>query len=192
MRGPLIIGLIGRAGAGKDTAADYLCAAHGFERYAFAQPLKTMLESLFVEVGINYARLFEPSLKEQLIEHLCGASLRQLMQRLGTEWGRQIHPDFWLRCADLCLGLHSAPDAAPVHDRIVITDVRFPNEREWVTSKAGLAVRIQRDSAAPVAAHVSEQHADTLRADHELDNNHSIAALHFELDCLMENLERQP
>jgi len=79
-----------------------------------------------------------------------------------------------------------------VHDRIVITDVRFPNEREWVTSKAGLAVRIQRDSAAPVAAHVSEQHADTLRADHELDNNHSIAALHFELDCLMENLERQP
>ena len=74
MRDPLIIGLIGRAGAGKDTAADYLCTAHGFERYAFAQPLKTMLEALFVEVGIDYARLFEPSLKEQPIELLGGVS----------------------------------------------------------------------------------------------------------------------
>lgn len=192
MRDPLIIGLIGRAGAGKDTAADYLCTEHGFERYAFAQPLKTMLEALFTEVGIDHARLFEPRLKELPILELGGLSPREMMQSLGTEWGRSLRGDFWLRCADLCLGLHSAPDAAPVHDRIVVTDVRFPNERAWLTAKAGVAVRIQRDAAPPVRNHASEQHADTLAAQYEIDNNHSLAALHFELDCLVENLEQLP
>lgn len=37
---PLLIGLAGYAGSGKDTAADHLVNAHGFTKIAFADPLR--------------------------------------------------------------------------------------------------------------------------------------------------------
>lgn len=157
----LLIGLTGPAGSGKDTAADHLETQHHFARWAFAEPMRTMLEALLVECGLDYAHLFEPALKERPIPGL-GFSYRQLAQTLGTEWARtQLAEDFWLRCAGLCTGLASADPAEqqPIHDRIVFTDVRFPNEAAWLRDRGGVIVRVERPGVAPVRAHVSEQHA---------------------------------
>ncbi len=38
-----LIGLVGRAGAGKTTVAKHLCERYGFVRVAFGDPLKVML-----------------------------------------------------------------------------------------------------------------------------------------------------
>jgi hypothetical protein len=38
-----LIGLAGKAGTGKDTAADHLEEHHAFARYAFAAPIRAML-----------------------------------------------------------------------------------------------------------------------------------------------------
>lgn len=184
---PIVIGLCGAAGAGKDTAADYLCEHAGFVRYAFAEPLRNMLELMLTEAGIDYAWVHERALKEQPIPGL-GISYRRLAQTLGTEWGRQtLHADFWLALAELHLGLHGGPTAAPVHDRIVITDVRFPNEAAWVARRGGVVVRVQRPAPA-VAAHVSEAHAAHLAAWLTLDNSGSVAALHDQLDAMLDAL----
>ena len=181
----LLIGLTGQAGSGKDTAAEHLVKQHQFARWAFAEPLRTMLEALLVECGLDYAHLFEPQLKEQPIPGL-GHSYRQLAQTLGTEWGRvQLADDFWLRCAGLCTGL-SSPNPAeqqPIHDRIVFSDVRFPNEAAWLRERGGVIVRIERPSVTPVRAHVSEQHA--IEPDHVVWNSGGLDALQQQLDAVV-------
>ena len=106
------------------------------------------------------------------------------IQSLGTEWGRALRADFWLRAAELALGL---PDA-PIHDRIVITDVRFANEAAWIGAHGGLVVRVQRDSG-PVAAHVSEQEVDTIVPWALLHNDGSLQSLHHQVDVLVGKLE---
>ena len=178
---PLLIGLTGLAGTGKDTVADRLCAEHGFERHAFAEPIRDMLAAMLTGANIDYAYLFERDLKERPVPHL-GISGRRLMQTLGTEWGRSLDPDLWVRLAAITLGLHGA-SSAPIHDRIVITDVRFPNEAAWIESLGGRVVRVTRPAPA-VAAHVSEQHIAQLPCTLAIDNTGTLADLHDQVDEL--------
>lgn len=181
--GHVLIGITGAAGAGKDTAANRLCHHHSFERDSFAEPLRDMLTALMVGHQIDYAHLFERELKEQPIPGL-GADIsgRRLMQTLGTEWGRNtLHPDIWVRLAALRLGLDRLPYTSPVHDRIVITDVRFPNEAEWINRMGGHVIRIERDTD-PVAHHMSEWYYGDIKCIATLHNNAGIDWLHDQVD----------
>lgn len=182
----ILIGLTGEAGADKDTVADHLCAAHGFERHAFAEPIRDMLAALLVGAGIDYAHLFERDLKELPVPHL-GVSGRQMMQRLGTEWGRALHPDLWVRHAAVTLGLHDLPHSSPVHDRIVLTDIRFPNEAAWIERLGGRVIRVLRDVQA-VNARESEQHFDRIAPWACIDNTGSFEQLHGQIDTLVADI----
>lgn len=189
-----ILGLTGRAGAGKDTVAEYLCSVHGFERYAFAEPIRDMATALLVAAGIDYAHLFERGLKEQPIAGLgpdAAISGRQILQSLG-DWGRAQHPDFWVRIAARALGLHDLPNSSPVHHRIVVTDVRYPNEAAWIVALGGRIVRVLRDAAPAIRSHDSESHTATLLAWHELDNGASKDWLYGQIDTLVQALEDAP
>lgn len=179
---PLIIGLTGQAGAGKDTVATYLCERYGFVADAFAEPIRDMATVLLNGIGIDYACLFERDLKERVIPEL-GISGRRLMQTLGTEWARNtVGLDFWIKHASLRLGLDNLPVSTPVHDLIVLTDVRFPNEAQWIKSLGGLLVRVNR-STAPVAFHESEQHIAGLLCDRTLHNTGTVEDLQRQIDA---------
>jgi hypothetical protein len=181
---PLIIGLCGRAGAGKDTAAAYLQLHYRFEPASFAAPLRSMIETLCIDAGIDYAYCHERHLKERPMPGL-GVSYRHLAQTLGTDWGRKcIAPDLWVRLAELALGL---PDH-PVHDRIVMTDVRFRNEAAMIQGHRGVLVRIVRD-VDPVRDHVSETEADDLVQWRTLYNTSSREYLFDQIDALMAEIE---
>lgn len=183
---PFIIGLAGRAGAGKDTAAAYLVDHYGFHRFAFADGLRGMLLNLLDHTNIDHTWVTDPKLKEMPIPGI-GASYRQLAQTLGTEWARQhFGDDFWLRVADLHLGLqpHSGM-SAPLHDRIVISDVRFFNEAKWIRSRGGLVIRVERASQA-VPPHISEQLANEIEVYSTLTNDGEISKLHRQLDRIAE------
>ena len=190
----LLIGMAGRAGTGKDTAGDYLCARYGFERASFAQAIKIMLEAKFAHVGIDHAYLYEPALKNVPIPGL-GVSARRLMQTLGTEWGRNIiGGQLWVDLLDLHLGIRAG---MPVHDRLVVTDVRFPNEAAWVHASGGKIVHLARTQTPHLRdGHESEAWADQLPADVRLVNDGpTVASLHQMLDALMASLgaeERPP
>jgi len=180
MADPIIIALCGNAGAGKDTAAEYLFEKHGFHRFAFADPLREMLFGLLESCYIDYVWITEPHLKDQPIPEL-GVSYRQLAQTLGTEWARNLlGQDFWLRTAGLALGL---PDR-PVHDRIVISDVRFPNEAAWVQQHHGRVVRIFQPAAA-VRSHLSETLVDQIVPWARIDNTGTVDQLHEQLDAMV-------
>lgn len=183
-----LIGLCAAAGSGKDTAADHLCARYGFVRASFAEAPRTMLEALLSYINADHAYLHEPGLKEFPIPVL-GYSYRLLMQTIGTDCMRNmIDGDIWLRVLASHLGLDAGQ---PVHDRIVVTDVRYPNEAAWLKHHGGHLVGIQRPYALPVRGHSSEQHFEELhaQADTTIVNCSShLAGLHTLLDGLMHQL----
>jgi len=167
---PIIIGLTGRAHTGKDTAADHLVREYGFVRVAFADTLRSMLEALLADAGVAPDCLHDPRLKSLAIAELHGATARQLMQTLGTEWGRNlVHGELWVTLLARRMGVHAG--GTPVHDRIVVTDVRFTNEAAWVHASGGKLLRLHRGVAPAVRQHDSEAHIDALPADVDLYND---------------------
>lgn len=168
---PILIGLTGRAGAGKDTAAHYLTQCHGFVQAAFASVINDMAEVLLEAFGEDYAALHERHLKEQPLHRIPGLpTARQIKQQLG-DLGRSWASDFWCRALAQQLGMDGPPATSPVHDRIVISDVRYPNEADWIASHGGLLLRLRRPQAEPVRKHGSEDYIDGLPACLEIVND---------------------
>ncbi|MGH6627622.1 MAG: deoxynucleotide monophosphate kinase [Burkholderiaceae bacterium] len=169
---PRLIGLTGYAGTGKDSVRAALEHEHGFTGLAFAEPMRGMLRELLTSSGIGADWMDERALKEAVIPAL-GVSYRHLAQTLGTEWGRALHPDFWLRIAGSFIADRMGAGATC----FVVSDVRFVNEAGWVRAHGGAIWRVHRPSAAPVRAHQSEAEVDDIRPDWTLHNTGSLADL---------------
>jgi len=176
----ILIGLAGPARSGKSTAATYIEQQFGFAQYAFAQPLKEALRGM-----LNLSdRELEGDLKEEALTDI-GLSPRQLMQTLGTEWGRQHGGrDFWLRVAERRLA--HIEDALPhAFNGYVISDVRFENEAAWVRARGGVILHIHRPDAPQVASHSSEHGIAIHGGDIEISNDADIETLHAVLRAII-------
>lgn len=154
---PRIIGLCGRKGSGKDTAAAVLLSK-GYENVKFAGGLKTMLRSLLAYQSLDEGtidEMIEGTLKEETFDCLAGHTPRHAMQTLGSQWGRsQMSEDFWVQ---------ATMTRANSFDRVVITDVRFPNEKEAIEAAGGLVMGITADWIKPeVGEHESEALIDAI------------------------------
>ena len=107
-----------------------------YERYRFAYPLKNMLRQFHIHDDVWEDR----ERKEKPIPWL-GVSPRYMAQTLGTEWGREcIRPDVWVV---LAMGRWHQINAAG-KGRMVIPDVRFINEAEWIKEN-GILLEVKRD-----------------------------------------------
>jgi hypothetical protein len=179
---PLLIGLTGRANAGKSTVAGMLYD-YGFHEESLADPILDMVSALFAHAGVDGAWAIERSLKER--PTTLGFSYRHLAQTLGTSWGRGLAPDFWLRVMALRL---DSPELQG--DNVVISDVRFPNEAEFITARGGVVVRVLRDMDYQVRAHESEIHTDHIPVTTELLNFGSKATLADQVDRLITTLRK--
>lgn len=160
-----LIGLSGAARSGKDTVGKYLVEKHNFKRYAFADPLKRAAHEMF---GIPLED-FHSDDKKEVVNEFWGFSPRQIAQLLGTEGGRELfREDLWTKRAELAWLQHQEyiTDIAPETfgnieglSGMVVTDVRFPNEAEWIKDAGGIVIDIWRpgaDGNVGVAAHASE------------------------------------
>lgn len=175
MSKPTLIGLSGLAGSGKDTAATALLA-NGYACMAFADPMRSMLRELLLHSVGDDSYMVYRKLKEQEIAGI-GVSYRHLAQTLGTEWGRAIAPDFWIRIAEATMNFRLRMSGnQPM--RFVVSDVRFANEAAWIRERGGVIWRIERASANPVRHHVSEQELYQFDADETLHNNGNIQDLY--------------
>ena len=156
---PRLIGLIGRKGAGKDTAAAVLMV-RGYQNVKFAGALKDMLRTLLAYQGVTpevVERMVEGDLKETPTDYLDGQTPRLAMQTLGTEWGRNlIGSGFWVGTAIRKAGGRET----------VVTDVRFPNEKAAIEAAGGVCIGIAADwiKATP-GEHESEALIDDLIAE---------------------------
>lgn len=140
-----VVAFTGPLTCGKTTAAKVL-EREGFTRIRFAGPLKAMLLAL----GLTREQV-DGDLKETPSDLLCGKTPRFAMQRLGTEWGRElIGDDLWLRA------FKHQVDTLPADVPVVVDDARFPNEFELIRRMGGKVVYIDRDGCT-TGEHASEQ-----------------------------------
>lgn len=183
-----LIGLTGPAGSGKDTVADYLRDRHGFAVMSFAHPVYLGVSAAF---GIPIEQLQDRDFKEEEIPWI-GKSPRQLLQLFGTEFGRDlVAKDIWLRVAKSKLDeISYICDQASVPCRVVISDVRFDNEAEWVRNLGGVIWHIHRPGVQPVAAHVSEAGVSFEAGDERLVND-VLAETYRRVDGLLDSRMRQ-
>lgn len=158
----MIIGIAGPAGSGKDTAADFL-RDKGYHKLSFADPIRYMLQ---YGMGLQENLFADRALKEKRIAKI-GKSPRELMQTLGTEWGRDlINPDLWvLLMAKRCKGLR----------KVVIPDVRMENEANFVRER-GKLLHLVRDTS-PVSTHSTELGVKFDAHDIKIDNTGSYERL---------------
>lgn len=169
-----VIGLMGYAQVGKDTLASQLVEKHGFTRIAFADVLRDCLYALnpivFLNIDASVVRL-------QTIVDAIGwdeakvryPEIRALLQRLGTEVGREIlGNDIWV---------NTALAQVKPGGKYVITDMRFPNEYAAVHKLGGKMVRVVREGYGPVNDHWSETALDGYEADVTLVNDRTPADL---------------
>lgn len=164
-----IIGLTGKARAGKDSVAlilrDYIVkhseTSENFEDTyvigieSFAAPIKSMVAMLLDFFGkgeiMNPATLqqyIDGEDKETVLEEI-GASPRVMMQTLGTEWGRKIiKDDIWINCMlTRFKGYQPIMDMGYKGGFIVVTDVRFNNEAEAIVNAGGILAKVEREAA---------------------------------------------
>ena len=174
-----LIGLHGPAGAGKDTAADFL-RTWGFQALALADPIRWGLCAMLGEFGVDEQLLNDRKTKEAVIPGL-GKSPRELMQTLGTEWGRQqVNASLWTALAEeRILKLEPLP-GFPL--AVAITDIRFDSEARWLRDLGGKIWRIYRPRSGPgVNPHVSELGLPEDLVDYVVPNIGTIEEFHNEL-----------
>jgi len=156
---PIYIGLSGAKGAGKDTVASAISRALTKQgKWPVTAPLAGTLKAALTTItGISAERFNDPATKELPIP---GWELtpRELMQRFGTEIGKQLHPDLWLR--KLVAETHNMANGI-----ILVPDIRFPEEHRWLKDLGGFHLHVSRPSVESSGdAHASEAHVQTLRA----------------------------
>lgn len=171
------IGLSGYARSGKDTVGAYLVEHHGYQRVSFADPMREALYALnpFIDVDgwdVSVREAVDAFGWEKLKTK--SFTIRPLMQRLGTEVGRNMFgTDFWVD-----LAMSRIPDGS----KVVFTDVRFPNEAEAVKAVGGQVWRITRPGLTAANNHPSETAVDDYQFDKFIDNSSSLASLYKEVE----------
>jgi hypothetical protein len=175
----MLIGLCGPAGAGKNTVAEFLVDSDGctFRQIAFADPLYQCISTI---TGLSIGRLQDRAVKEAVIPWL-GKSPRQMLQSMGTEWGRNsVHDEIWIRIA-----LERAKPELAAGRGVVITDVRFDNEAQAIIDAGGEVWRVVRPGwrclDAASAAHSSEAGVSGHLIARIIDNSGSLDALRLQL-----------
>lgn len=191
-----LIGVTGLARSGKDTAGKYLSDKYGIPTYAFASPLKTTINKIFLwderhsdgdlkeetvvfkmykgwrfklvsilrknlgeyldkydryellklfihKVLPKYKSLFSNESLEDL-----EISPREVYQRFGTEFGRYIDKELWIKLADKKYKETGC---------LIITDVRFENEAKFIRDNGGRVLHIKNANAKKVNNHSSEK-----------------------------------
>jgi len=171
-----MIGIIGKKYSGKDTVADIICKLHpDYIKLAFADTLKDTCMSLF---GFTHDQVYND---KETIDSNWNITPREVLQFVGTELVRnnmnKLLPDigdnFWIKTIDV-----KAKLAIQNGKKIIISDVRFENEVNYIKQNGGIIIKVTRPDIANFsnfANHVSEQ-LETI-PDFEIINNSTIADL---------------
>ncbi len=170
-----IIGLSGYARSGKNAVGRILEDDYGYRQESFTQALKNVAAEINPRLSTGrggtstLAALFSVYEDWDTVKDKVPAA-REFLQRLGVACRDQIGPDVWVDALARRLSVH--PSA-----RYVITDVRFPNEAEFITNRGGQVWRIERPGTQPVNSHTSETALDDWAFDRTIVNDGSLADL---------------
>ena len=158
--------------SGKSEIACYLCGEKGFYPTSFAEILKDMLKPLLMVVTGDCNKMTREMLwgnmKQEPIACLDGKTPRELLQLLGTEWGRNsIYEDIWVNLWSI-----KVSKLLQEGRNVVVDDLRFPNEMDAIKKLGGECWFVSRpNSEASTFGHSSEGSLDDRIEDFVLIEN---------------------
>lgn len=156
----IVIGLLGRAGSGKSTAAKYLVERYGAKTFSLARPLKDLCKLLF---DFTDEQVFGSQAQKETIDSRYGISPRTAMIRLGDGAREILWKRIWI---DTCFKQIEQSGVK----LSVIEDVRYPNEAEWINGvPSGYVVKLvcpDSDSSPEYANAPSEIGVDQCNPSH--------------------------
>lgn len=172
------VALTGRMRSGKDEAARYLVAKHGFRRLAFGDGIRVVCGLLFPELMA------------------CGAKPRGLLQGVGQDM-RKYDADVWVK------HVFRQIQAMPQDTNVVVTDLRQPNEFQALKMAGFKIVRISASEATRKLRceaagdlfsdqeflHETEASVDQIDADFEIFNDGPLDALYEQLNEMVVSLQ---
>jgi hypothetical protein len=138
----LIVGIVGFIGSGKGTVGDILVNEYGYQKMAFADPVKDATAAIFgwprhlLEGDTEDSRAFREAVDPYWSQKFgYPVTPRWALQKVGTEAGRDVfHQNLWVD------GLERRINS----DKVIISDVRFPNEIQKIREIGGHIVRVVR------------------------------------------------
>lgn len=121
-----LIGIHGLARSGKDEVGRILLSSMGgdWDGGAFADVPKRMLNLMGVDTSDEAKDKDDP---------YYGVSVRKMMQTLGTDWGRSLDEDIWIK----------AFTKLYPKGKYVITDVRMENEAKFIRDNGGIIIHVK-------------------------------------------------
>lgn len=170
----MLIAIAGKAGAGKDTAAQHLLVNHDMFSVPFALSFKRAFKAMF---GWELHQWDDRGWKER-VQPSIGFSPRQAAQTIGTEWRDMLDPSKLLWCK--LLEKYCETVRWPL-DQVVIPDCRFEHEQDWVHSKGGVVWYIDRHATTEVLPHISENSLNHAKVDTVFHNDGSILDLYHKI-----------
>jgi hypothetical protein len=193
----VIVGLCGLKNSGKDTVAAHLVKNYGYERRAFADPLKKSVANLF---DIPFSEVDKMKNDEsyrvtislgdehsvQTVTPNTNISWRSFLQRYGTEAHRDVPEmgdDFWVDLTLPVPGFYVGRD-------IVISDLRFKSEAKRIRQLEGLIVEVSRPHLVNQDQHRSEQEFKDLDIDYTIFNNGTHDDLKVSVEIMVEAVNK--
>lgn len=184
---PRLIGIKGLAGHGKDTVANFISdylSKEMVQKISFAEPLKEMVSII---TGIPVVDI-DKNKTTYLPEY--NLSVRTMLQKVGTDAMRnQVDSDVWIKIAARRIS------QIPLHKIVVIPDVRFENEMNFIRQNNGIVICVHRPVSSncileeSIYQHISERGQLMLPdCDHTLVNDGSLEDLQNKVYRLMGEL----
>jgi hypothetical protein len=164
---------------GKSTLAGLLEEKYEFTRISFADPGRVMLKSLATVVGADWEKML---VDRDWVDPKLSFSYRQGMTTLLHEWGRlQINYDIWVSLTSRVI--EKLVDTGK--EKIVIDDLRYPNEEAMVSKRGGKIIQVERPGmvyAESIMGHASE--SQTVSADYTIRNLREPVEMLLQLEIL--------
>lgn len=205
-----LIGISGKLRSGKDTVADHLVEKHGWVKLGMSDALHEAMMKLDPIVDLRLKFEDHKGLRWWIIKHLDGDAVRytgtepvhyatyvdklgyvtakenievrRLLQRLGTEVGREMFGEnVWVNlAADKIQALRNEGK------NVIITGIRFPNESLLIERLGGTRVLVERPGLEETAlsSHASETSIDKDQVDVVIHNDKDLEYLYATVDRL--------
>lgn len=165
----IIIGIIGKANAGKSTISNHIREkfTENFpDLYVLQKSFSSPLKKMLLDTKI--------CTEEELYERKTPFS-RRMMQAVGTDIVRTVAPDYW--CNKMEEELYQIYLAKP-YSIVIIDDLRFRNEKQLLQKLKGYFVKITRSGLKSDDYHRSETELDDMIGFDELiQNNGTLSQL---------------
>lgn len=179
---PRIIGLSGKFGVGKDTAAAMIL--YKYPQYRTSAIATNLKKVVSVITGTSIDDQYTRAGKESIPDGFAGKSIGWYQQMVGQRVREIFGEDVWVNSA-----------LADLSSQLVITDVRYPNEVAAIKRAGGIVIRIIRDGVelndGRDIKHISETALDSYdQFDAVIVNNRTLEEFEKELIAVVESQHR--